>query len=309
MKRTCTVVSMLLCAALLFGACGAPAPAESAGTPADSAGEPADSISESVPPPVVVTSIRLDQDSVSVVIGQRKLLCATLLPEDAENKEAVWQSDDPTVAAVDENGNITGVGGGACTVTVTSAGNSAVCAEIRVEVAPPADITYVDGILIVNKTYSLPADYNPGADDAANDALNEMIGAAGEENIALWLVSGFRSYNIQAALYSDYVARDGTAAADRYSARAGYSEHQTGLAFDLNSLEQSFGMTPEGQWLAANCWKYGFIVRYPEDKEEITGYMYEPWHVRYLGKETAQKVYESGLCLEEYLGIPSVYAE
>ena len=177
------------------------------------------------------------------------------------------------------------------------------------EVTPHADITYIDGILIANKTFSLPADYNPGIDDEAYGALNEMIAAAREEGISLWLVSGFRSYNTQAAIYNNYVARDGVAAADRYSARAGHSEHQTGLAFDLNSLYQSFGTTPEGQWLAACCWEYGFIIRYPEEKEEITGYMYEPWHVRYLGKETAQDVYESGLCLEEYLGITSVYAE
>ena len=98
------------------------------------------------------------------------------------------------------------------------------------------------------------------------------------------------------------------AEADRYSARPGHSEHQTGLAFDLNSLDQSFGQTKEGKWIAANSWKYGFILRYPQDKEAQTGYMYEPWHVRYLGKDVAKKVYDSGLCLEEYLNITSVYA-
>lgn len=224
-------------------------------------------------------------------------------------RELVWQSDDPAIATVDESGRIMGVGEGACTVTVAFADDPSISAEIPVEVTPHEDLTYIDGILIANKTFSLPADYNPGVDEEANSALNEMIAGARQDGIALWVVSGFRSYNTQAAIYSNYVARDGAAAADRYSARAGYSEHQTGLAFDLNSLEQYFGATPEGQWLAAHCWEYGFIIRYQEDKEEITGYMYEPWHVRYLGKETAQKVYESGLCLEEYLGITSVYAE
>jgi LAS superfamily LD-carboxypeptidase LdcB len=121
------------------------------------------------------------------------------------------------------------------------------------------------------------------------------------------MISGFRSYSTQNTLYNKYVARDGKAEADRYSARPGHSEHQTGLAFDLNSLDQSFENTKEGKWLAENCWKYGFIIRYPKGKESVTGYMFEPWHVRYLGKEVAKKVYESGKCLEEYLGITSVY--
>ena len=98
-------------------------------------------------------------------------------------------------------------------------------------------------------------------------------------------------------------------AADTYSARAGHSEHQTGLAFDLNSLEESFGETREGIWLREHCWEYGFIIRYPKGKESITGYMYEPWHVRYLGKSAAKSVFESGLCLEEYLNVTSAYAE
>ena len=84
---------------------------------------------------------------------------------------------------------------------------------------------------------------------------------------------------------------------------------ETGLAADINSLETSWGKTPEGKWLAANCYKYGFIIRYPAGKEDKTGYQYEPWHVRYLGVETATAVYKSGLCLEEYLGITSRYAD
>lgn len=168
-------------------------------------------------------------------------------------------------------------------------------------------ITYVNGILVVNKTYPLPSSYNPGVDSTAQAALNRMFSAAKSQGISLWIVSGFRSYSLQSQLYSNYAAQDGKAAADRYSARPGHSEHQTGLAFDLNSLSQSFENTPEGQWLAKNCYKYGFIIRFPKGKESKTGYMYEPWHVRYLGVDTATKVYNSGLCLEEYLGITSTY--
>ena len=169
-------------------------------------------------------------------------------------------------------------------------------------------ITYIDGVMVVNKSYALPSDYNPGVNSEAQSALNEMFSSASGDGISLWVQSGFRSYSYQKQLYDNYAAQDGKAAADRYSARPGHSEHQTGLAFDLNSLSTSFGETPEGKWLANNCWKYGFIIRYPQGKESITGYMYEPWHVRYLGKDTAKAVYESGLTLEEYLGINSQYS-
>ncbi len=167
--------------------------------------------------------------------------------------------------------------------------------------------TYINGILIANKTYALPSNYNPGVNSAAQSAFNTMAADAAKQGINLYIVSGFRSYSSQASIYNNYVARDGKAAADRYSARPGHSEHQTGLAFDVNSLSQSFENTAEGRWLAANCHNYGFIIRYPKGKESVTGYMYEPWHIRYLGTGTAAAVHNSGLTLEEYLGINSSY--
>ena len=170
--------------------------------------------------------------------------------------------------------------------------------------------TYVNGILIANKTYLLPADYDPGKIlPEAQAAFDEMRAAAGAEGLTLKIVSGYRSYKKQDKLYHNYAARDGAALADRYSARAGSSEHQTGYAMDINSVRQSVAETAEGKWLAAHCAEYGFILRYPKDKEAETGFMYEPWHIRYLGVELAQKVTDSGLCLEEYLGITSAYAE
>ncbi len=170
-------------------------------------------------------------------------------------------------------------------------------------------ITYVNGILIANKSYGLPADYAPGVSEEAQAAFDEMAAGAAQDGITLFIASGFRSYDYQAQLYQRYVDRDGKEQADTYSARPGYSEHQTGLAFDLNEVSDAFIGTPEAEWLAAHAQEYGFIIRYPADKVAITGYKYEPWHVRYLGKETAAAVYESGLCLEEYLGIDSVYAD
>ena len=169
--------------------------------------------------------------------------------------------------------------------------------------------TYIDGILIVNKSYPLPPTFAPGgltADCAA--AFRALCAGAAAEGLFIYAVSGYRSYEFQAQLYANYAARDGQAAADRYSARAGHSEHQSGLAIDVNGTVYSFADTAEGQWIAAHCHEYGFILRYPADKEDVTGYLYEPWHIRYLGVEQARAVWESGLTLEEYLGITSEYA-
>ena len=257
---------------------------------------------------VHVDSIKLDKYTVTVKVGESDMPWVTMLPENAPDKSEIWKSSDTKIATVNTYGKITGVSEGECTVTVTSADNENVSATVKVTVKGAVkEVTYIDGILIANKTYALPANYNPGVDAQANNALNEMINAAKTEGVVLRMISGFRSYSTQNTLYNNYVSRDGKAEADRYSARPGHSEHQTGLAFDLNSLDQSFENTKEGKWLAENCWKYGFIIRYPKGKESVTGYMYEPWHVRYLGKEVAKKVYESGKCLEEYLGITSVY--
>lgn len=170
-------------------------------------------------------------------------------------------------------------------------------------------VVYVGGVIIANKTYSLPSDYNPGGlTSKCSAAFTEMQNAAAEEGLNIYVLSGFRSYELQDSLYSRYSASDGQAAADTYSARPGHSEHQTGLAMDVNSLSSSFAETAEGQWLAANSWKYGFILRYPADKVSKTGYIYEPWHFRYVGKDLAKSIFDSGLCLEEYFGITSVYA-
>ena len=104
-------------------------------------------------------------------------------------------------------------------------------------------------------------------------------------------------------LYNNYVSISGKEKADTYSARPGHSEHQTGLAFDVGSIDNNYGNTSAGKWLANNCHKFGFIIRYPIGKQNITGYQYEPWHIRYLGNPLATNVYNSGLCLEEYFGI------
>lgn len=247
-------------------------------------------------------TIEIDEEYEAILINKN------------EDKGVIWESSDSSVAIVD-NGRIVGLSEGSCDITakLESLGLSA---KIRVyvesdepEIVVKDGITYVDGILIANKTYSLPSDYYPDFLPETQAAFDEMSADAAAEGLNLYISSGFRSYDYQANLYNRYVSRDGKEAADRYSARPGHSEHQTGLAFDLNTIDESFEYTPEYEWVAANAHKYGFIIRYPKGKEEITGYIYESWHLRYLGVETATAVYESGLCLEEYLGIDSVYAE
>ena len=173
--------------------------------------------------------------------------------------------------------------------------------KVNVIEKPKTQGTYIKGILIVNKKYSLPANYNPGVDQTASTALKQLQQAASTAGHNIPLISGFRSYSRQQTLYNNYVARDGQALADTYSARPGHSEHQTGLAFDVGKLDDNYGSTPAGIWLKENCHKYGFILRYPKGKEPITGYQYEPWHIRYVGVEHATKIMNQNITLEEYL--------
>lgn len=264
---------------------------------------------EEVTETIAVESIALTFYDVTLQIGQSKMPIVTMSPENASDKSEIWTTSDENVVSVDELGNITALTEGNCVVTVTSAQNPNVSANVNVTVVSGPQLTYIDGILIANKTYALPADYAPGVDSEAQEAFDKMQTDAAELGLNIYISSAYRSYDYQAGLYQRYVERSGQAEADRYSARAGHSEHQTGLAFDLNTISDEFKDTDEGKWVAENCHKYGFIIRYPEDKESITGYMYEPWHIRYLGTETATSVYESGLCLEEYLGITSEYAD
>lgn len=169
---------------------------------------------------------------------------------------------------------------------------------------------YVKGIVLANKQYPLPKDYAPGESPVAREAFNELAAAAVTSGINLQAFSTYRSYEYQVTLYNRYVERDGQEAADRYSARPGYSEHQTGLAFDIGEVNHeqhwastSFGGTEAARWLASNAYKYGFILRYPEDKEEVTGYMHESWHYRFVGKEAAQEIFKQNITLEEYMHV------
>ena len=167
-------------------------------------------------------------------------------------------------------------------------------------------------LMICNKYYQLPAGYVPALELIGNGygsgyleptaaaAFRKMVDAAKADGIYLWSVSPFRSYDTQYSLYHGYAARDGYANADRYSARPGHSEHQTGYGIDINNVSAAFQYTAEYAWLKANSYKYGFFERYPAGKEYLTGYMYEPWHFRYVGVDVATSIVSSGLTYEEF---------
>ncbi len=196
------------------------------------------------------------------------------------------------------------------------------------EDVPPVDTDPASITVLVNHLYTLPADYVPEdlvapevefsfpymADkrlmrsDAAA-ALEDLFAAAAKEGIRLTAISGYRSYDRQKTIYLYNVNRSGEEYANLYSAPPGHSEHQTGLTMDVSSVSNNLDLTysladlPEGQWLAEHSHLFGFIIRYPEDKESITGYAYEPWHLRYVGTELAAYLYEQNLTLDEYYGI------
>ena len=185
-------------------------------------------------------------------------------------------------------------------------------------------VTYVDGYLIVNKTYPLPYDFVPSdtfeeatrKDDClrcihstAYQAFETMKSDAKKEWINIFIVSWYRSYRKQKNLYSAYVQRDGKKNADRYSARPWNSEHQSSLSFDLNSVSNDFWNTKEWKWLDQNAYKYWFILRYPKNKEKETWYMYEWWHFRYVGEFLSKKLrnWWDWISLEEYFWLSSEY--
>ena len=192
----------------------------------------------------------------------------------------------------------------------------------------PLDTIPSSTTVLVNRKYLLPSTYIPKnlvvpnvdfnfsyVNDKrkmrkiAANALEKLFAAAKKDGVELYGISGYRSYARQKEIYDRNVAIRGKAATDAVSAMPGSSEHQTGLTIDVSAksvgyrLDQSFGDTKEGKWLAKHCHEYGFIIRYPYGKEKITGYSYEPWHIRYVGISIAGYLYKNDLTLEEYYGV------
>ncbi len=261
-----------------------------------------------------VPTIQLSYTSAEIIVGQTKPYAIV-----TGYYDELWTTSDANVATVDNVGNITAVGEGTCKIIVTDK-NTKAYGEIAVTVKKLPDSLKVENgftytkegnILIANKSYALPSTYNPGGltDDTYN-AFVQLQQAAAAENLNLWNESGFRTYEYQNIIYYGYPENE----RDTYSARPGHSEHQTGMAIDVNNPRDAFNGTPEAIWLKEHCHEYGFIIRYPEGKQSITGYKYEPWHIRYVGVEMAQKIREEGerrgdpnITLEEYFDFDSEY--
>ena len=174
-------------------------------------------------------------------------------------------------------------------------------------------------LVIVDKQHCLPVNYVP--QDLVNVSenniptssesfmlrkiviqdMNEMIGDAKKNGVNLIAISAYRSYQDQVKTYNYWVKQLGQQQADKQSAPPGCSQHQLGTAVDFNELSLSFANSPAGVWLSQNGWKYGWVISYPSNSEKLTGYSYEPWHYRYIGKENAQNMKKSGLVLSEFL--------
>ncbi len=175
--------------------------------------------------------------------------------------------------------------------------------EIKI---PSSSLVLVNKFNFLNSTYVpddlVKVDYTSIRRDAYDDFV-EMKKEMAKNDLYIVAVSGYRSYSYQERLYNKYVRIDGMENADRYSARAGFSEHQTGLAIDVSNGKlpyTSFEKTKEFTWMINNCYKYGFILRYPKDKENITGYIYESWHFRYVGTEAASYIKKHNITFDEY---------
>ena len=191
-----------------------------------------------------------------------------------------------------------------------------------VQVVSSPDSTTV----LVNKQYGLPESYEPTdlvdpnvpftfkeknekrkMRKEAAKALEALFAGAKKDGISLAGVSAYRSFSTQKVVFDKYVKQDGLEKAKTYSAVPGFSEHETGLAIDVSGLsgkcaaEDCFGGTKEADWLAKHAWEYGYIIRYPKGKESITGYQYEPWHIRYVGTKTAKEINDKGITLEEFI--------
>ena len=190
------------------------------------------------------------------------------------------------------------------------------------------NLTYNDSnneyLILVNRDHALEENYEPSDLVVPNiplqttsnmtahvraqvaTELENMFNAAKKDNINLIGISGYRSCDYQVTVYNDAVANEGVESANNYVAHPGHSEHQTGLAIDIlsseySSLDEGFENTKTFKWMLENSSTYGFILRYPKGKEDITGYSYEPWHLRYVGKDAAKEITEKQLTLEEYL--------
>jgi zinc D-Ala-D-Ala carboxypeptidase len=291
-----------------------------------------------------VDSIAFDSKAITVPPGQTRTVPVKGLNAKQEPtaipdaKSVLYTSDKPDIVAVDAGGAVKpgpkGITGASAVITASYKWKTAsvtVTVKYALEetvktIAGQSIVTDPEDIaVVINKKRGLPDNYEPtdlvepkvefsfsGKNEKrmlrkeAAAALEKLFKLAADDGIELYGVSGYRSRATQVGIYNGNVQIQGQEAADKVSARPGYSEHQTGLAIDVSSksaklgLEEVFGATKEGRWLAEHAHEAGFIIRYPKGKESITGYSYEPWHIRYVGEDMAKEIYTNKWTLEEY---------
>lgn len=314
--------------------------AAAVGTPSPSAASPAKSPEKNGSVQAISFAadeiiISPDQTEILQITGINDKQEATAI---ADAQAVTFVSSDPDVIAVDAGGGVKagpkGRTGASAVITADYEGKTASVA-VKLKYALEDTVKTVAGknivtnetdmAVMVNKKRGLPDDYEPsdltepqvefsfsGKSEKkllrkeAAQALEQLFQLAAEDGIKLYGVSGYRSKATQTTIYNYNVKTQGQEEADKVSAKPGFSEHQTGLAIDVSSrsanfaLEEVFGSTEEGKWLAEHAHEAGFIIRYLKGKEHITGYSYEPWHIRYVGVDMAKEIYDNGWTLEEY---------
>jgi len=254
--------------------------------------------------------------NVNAVDNSREVLSVSLLGEYDAEKMGVYSL---SYVATDKSGNTA-----TKPVTLTIQGNPFLNEGKMIDgiyttskgftMKIEGGICRIDGQIIANKSFSLPKTYHPGGlTQEVEKAFEEMKAAAEKDGFTLSCRSGFRSWATQDYLFDLYTQRDSLEEALTYSARPGHSEHQLGLAMDVVTSDSRVAASPEVapimQWLAENAYRYGFVLRYPEGKTDETGYIFEPWHYRYVGVELAEVLYNNGnwITMEDYFGIDSIY--
>jgi zinc D-Ala-D-Ala carboxypeptidase len=339
-KRRQAALITLLAASLLLTACGDNGAVEAAGTSASAATPaPVETVKANKLTSLEVPAELVLEPGAELPFPVVGIMKDGSKADVAQTKGTSYESSASDLVKVDADGTIIvskkANTGDTAKITVklhdqSGTTNVTIKASLESTAKPGQGDTVVvtnptDRAVVVNKQRALPGDYIPSdlvypnvkfsfsdkidkrkMRKEAAEALESLFAAAKKDKIELAAVSGYRSYNTQKSLFAHYVKVQGLERASQVSAKEGHSEHQTGLTMDVSSasakflLEEHFGDTKEGKWLAEHAHEHGFIIRYPEGKEKETGYAYEPWHIRYVGVDVATEIEEKDIILEQY---------
>ena len=251
-----------------------------------------------------IKSVAFEKEEIYLVPKRTKHIGLQIEADSSSDiKDIKYSTTDKKIAKVDNDGNILGVAPGKCTIEASVGGKTAKMAVTVRKLEEKDGITYIDGIMIVYKEFGLTKSYDPGILDETQEAFDKLKSDAAKQGLDIYIGSGYRDYEYQEKIFNNYKDAYGEEQANTFSSKPGHSEHQSGYTIDVNTINNDFAKTPESDWLKKNAENYGFIIRYPEGKDEITGYQYESWHIRYVGEVIAKDINKKGMCLEEYLGV------